>query len=83
MLDTLIAIDVELMRFLNYSIANPVFDLIMPVITSEYFVRSVLVAGLLLALWKGGRYGRITVVLALLTVLLVVIVAVVIWLFVI
>jgi membrane-associated phospholipid phosphatase len=70
MIESMISIDIELMRLLNHAIANPVFDVVMPIITHEYFVRSILVIGVLLAAWKGGRYGRITALLAVLTVIL-------------
>jgi undecaprenyl-diphosphatase len=70
MLEAIINIDIELMRFINVTLANPVCDAVMPVITSEYFLRPLLVLALLLTIWKGGRYGRITAILAILTVIL-------------
>ncbi len=69
-METLISLDIEMMRFLNLTLANPVFDFIMPIITSEIFVRSILVLAFIIAFWKGGRYGRITALLAALTVVL-------------
>ena len=60
-LDFLINIDITLLRFFNTTLANPVFDLIMPVITSINFWRyPVLLALAGIALF-GGRYGLVTV----------------------
>lgn len=70
MLEFLVNIDTALMRFLNLVIANPVFDLIMPVITHEWFVRIFFLTFALLAAIFGGKYGRITFLLLILTVVL-------------
>jgi len=70
MLETIMNIDTELMRFLNVSLSNGLFDFVMPIVTSEYFVRSTLILGVIIMAWKGGRYGRITALLAVLTVIL-------------
>jgi len=60
MLETLIEIDTRLLYFFHIVLKNPVTDLVMPVITSEWFVRALfLIAALLIAVF-GGRYGRIT-----------------------
>lgn len=69
-MDALISLDIQMMRFLNLTLSNSVFDAIMPIITSELFVRSILVVAVVIALWKGGRYGRITVLLAVLAVVM-------------
>jgi undecaprenyl-diphosphatase len=69
-MDALILFDIQMMRFLNLTLSNPVFDAIMPIITSELFVRSILVVAVVMALWKGGKYGRITALLAVLTVVM-------------
>ncbi len=39
MIETLAAIDRELFLFLNATLANPVTDMIMPVITSDHLLR--------------------------------------------
>ena len=70
MLDILQNIDIRLMQFFNLSLANPVFDIIMPVITHEYFVRIFLLTFALIALIFGGKYGRITFLLLIITVIL-------------
>lgn len=70
MLEFLINIDTALMRFLNLTIANPVFDMIMPVITHEWFVRIFFLTFALLAAIFGGKYGLITFVLLVLAVIL-------------
>ncbi len=69
MLEWLIQIDTQLMYFFNVSLANPVFDFIMPIITHEWFVRSFLLSLALIALIFGGKYGRVTFVLLILAVI--------------
>ena len=58
------------MHFLNVAMSNRVFDIVMPIVTDEYFVRPILILGILLVSWRGGKYGRITAFLAILTVIL-------------
>ena len=70
MLEFLIALDVKLMYFFNVSLANPVTNFIMPIITHEWFVRIFLLSCALAALIFGGKYGRITFVILILTVIL-------------
>lgn len=70
MIDWLVNIDIEVMRFMNVTLSNPVFDVVMPIVTSEIFVRSILVLAVLIMIWKGGKYGRITALLAVLVVIL-------------
>lgn len=70
MIDWLIGIDIEVMRFLNVTLANPVFDFVMPIVTSEIFVRSILGLTVVIIAWRGGKYGRITALLAVLVVIL-------------
>ncbi len=63
MMDWLLSIDTDLFRFINHSLVNPVFDWIMPRMAGHpLFLPVVLLAGFLL-LWKGGRRGRIFVLL--------------------
>jgi undecaprenyl-diphosphatase len=68
MLDWLNQIDTTLFIFFNVSLANPVFDFIMPVLTCDqtwYPLWVILFIGLL---WKGGSRGRWFVLLAILAV---------------
>ncbi len=62
------AIDTALFRFVNQSLANPAFDWLMPKLAGHaLFLPAVIVAGALL-LWKGGRRGRLFVLLLALTI---------------
>jgi len=70
MLEFMLNIDHALMRFFNNSLANPAFDLIMPVITDDWFVRIFFVTFALLAAVFGGKYGRVTFLLLILAVIL-------------
>lgn len=70
MIETLIGIDIEVMRFMNVALSNRLFDVIMPIVTAEWFVRPILVIGIVVAAWRGGKYGRITAVLAVFTIVL-------------
>lgn len=63
MIDALLRIDASVFFFINKSMANPVFDWLMPFITRQenwYPVFLLIIVGLL---WKGGRQGRIVVLL--------------------
>ena len=62
MFEALRSLDTMLFRFLNQTVSNPVFDIIMPLITD--WNRSFYGLGLFavlwsLLMWKGGRKGRI------------------------
>ena len=51
--------DTALFRFINTTLANPVFDQVMPFASgNKFFAPAVVVAAGLLA-WKGGRRGRL------------------------
>ena len=63
-------IDTAVFYFINVSLANPFFDWFMPFITEKthwFPVWGVLIIGLL---WKGGKKGRITVLLVIPLILL-------------
>jgi undecaprenyl-diphosphatase len=63
MIDFVQKIDLMLFRFLNESIANPVFDLIMPFLTEEdNFIIPILLVWLSLIIF-GGKRGRLAAVL--------------------
>ena len=63
MLDFLINIDIALLKFLNTSLSNRLFDAVMPVITSIDFWRLPLIFTLAGIALLGGRYGLVTVIL--------------------
>ncbi len=68
MLEFLIHIDTVLFRFLNESLANPVFDVIMPFLTNEEnFIIPIVIAWLSLILFGGKRGRSAAVVLILAT----------------
>lgn len=62
MVEFLYGLDVSIFHFLNSSIANPVFDVVMPFITDlnkTTFGLGLYGIAWLLLMWKGGRKGRI------------------------
>lgn len=60
-METLLSIDLQIFRFCNEMIANPILDFLMPLITKEKHLVPVYIVGMILLLWKGGRTGRIVV----------------------
>ena len=67
MIDKIVETDKQMMVFLNKTISNPIFDFIMPIITNQNFL---VFSGLLLIgylAYYGGKRGRITIVLLLIT----------------
>ncbi len=64
MFDYFIAVDIAFLKFLNITVANPVFDAVMPVITTMDFWRYPILVSLLGMVVFGGRYGLLTVVIA-------------------
>ena len=59
MINKIIDIDKSLMIFLNKNISNPVFDLIMPVITSKDFLTVIGVILIFYLLFFDGKRGKI------------------------
>jgi membrane-associated phospholipid phosphatase len=56
-------LDVELFRFVNHTLINPVFDVVMPLASSNAFFAPLLpVAGVLLV-WKGRARGTVCVLM--------------------
>ena len=56
-------LDVELFRFVNHTLINPVFDVVMPLANSNaFFAPFLLVAGVLLV-WKGRARGTVCVLM--------------------
>src|ERR1039458_7702550 len=60
------ALDMSLFLFVNQSLANPVFDWLMPVLSGNAFFIPVLILLVVGLLWKGGTRMRLCVLLLLL-----------------
>lgn len=63
------SIDLSLFNFLNQDLSNPVFDVIMPWVTGRNFAIPMIFLCAFLALWLGGKRGRLCVVMVVLAVL--------------
>jgi undecaprenyl-diphosphatase len=64
-------LDVMLFFFVNHTLGNPVFDLIMPVLTDLNKIRSVqalVILGIAAAMIKGGRRARLVCILLIVTI---------------
>lgn len=61
MFESLVQIDVCAFNFINQSLANPVSDFLMPIITDRWFLRGVLLLIAVAMLIWGKREGRIGV----------------------
>jgi len=62
MINTIVEIDKNLMVFLNKTLSNPIFDILMPIITNQKFLT---IIGVILILYLGfysGRRGKITLI---------------------
>ena len=73
MIEYLYSIDVALFFFINHTLANPVFDWFMPFLTDLNKNRIALgIGGIWIGyvLWKGGRTGRITIGILMVTIIL-------------
>ena len=63
MIDFLFSIDKAVFIFFNQSLANPITDAVMPVLTDlnqTWWGLTLFIIGWILLMWKGGRKGRIT-----------------------
>ena len=58
MLETLNAIDTSIFLFLNSTLANPITDFVMPIITSDMLLRIAYAITVALLLWKGNTRLR-------------------------
>jgi hypothetical protein len=63
MLENLISLDKTLFRFFNSTTANPLFDLIMPIITDQDIWAIPIKCLIIYLSLKGGRRGQITSVI--------------------
>jgi undecaprenyl-diphosphatase len=70
MLDSIVTLDTALFRFVNHDLANPVFDVVMPIITNVTYLFLPYLVLLVMLCWKGGARGRWCVALILLGVAL-------------
>ncbi len=59
------SLDVAVLRFINGTLSNPLFDTLMPFVSGNAFFVPILALVVLALLWKGGIRGRIFVLLAL------------------
>ncbi len=58
MLELLNSIDQSLFLFINKSLANPVTDFLMPILTSDNLLRVLYGAAMVILLWKGDKKLR-------------------------
>ena len=73
MVEFLYSIDVAVFFFLNHTIANPILDLVMPFLTDLNKQKPVLlliIVWIVLVLWKGGRTGRTTIAVLIVTIII-------------
>jgi len=70
MIEALQNIDQALFLFINVKLANPVTDLIMPLVTSDNMLRVLYIVAIVLLLWKGDRKLRWMVLASALVLLL-------------
>lgn len=57
------SLDLSLFRFINLKLSNPVFDAIMPQFAGNRWFFPLLVAIAVALLWKGGRRGRLFILM--------------------
>jgi undecaprenyl-diphosphatase len=73
MIEFLASVDIAIFFFINHTLSNPVFDWVMPVITDLNHIliaRIVIVAWIILVLWKGGVKGRIAIGILIITIII-------------
>ncbi|MBC8346830.1 MAG: phosphatase PAP2 family protein [Candidatus Marinimicrobia bacterium] len=68
MIESLIRIDKAIFRFFNTTISNPLLDWIMPIITNQNIWAGPIILIILYLLVKGGRRGRITAAIIIISV---------------
>jgi 4-amino-4-deoxy-L-arabinose transferase-like glycosyltransferase/membrane-associated phospholipid phosphatase len=62
-MDSLLAIDVGLFRFVNEALINPVFDVVMPFVSGNALFNPALIVLGTLLIWRGGRRGLLCVLM--------------------
>lgn len=67
MLEYLTQLDRTVFVFINTTIANPVTDLLMPIVTDDWLLRALYAVAILTILWKGDRRLRWMVLFSILT----------------
>jgi undecaprenyl-diphosphatase len=70
MLEFLASLDRSLFLYINVHLANPVTDLVMPVVTSDLLLRILFVVAFMLMMWKGDRRLRWLALFSLVTLVL-------------
>ena len=55
MLEFLLTLDRQIFYFVNVGCANPITDLIMPAITSDWVLRIAYAVTMIVLMWKGNR----------------------------
>lgn len=70
MLESLIQIDEAVFFFINATLANPVTDAVMPIVTNDWILRAFYTVAMILLLWKGDARVRWMVLFSALTLLL-------------
>jgi len=68
MLELLNSVDTQLFIFFNITLANPIFDVIMPFLTNKYTWVPVWLTAIALLFWKGGKEGKWIVLLLIISV---------------
>ena len=68
MLEVLNSIDTQLFLFFNVTIANPLFDVLMPFITNKYVWLPIWIVLIIGLLWKGGKKARWALLIAIIAV---------------
>ena len=58
MLESMVELDRALFMLINVKLANPVTDFVMPLVTSDFLLRSCYAAAMVLLLWKGDARLR-------------------------
>lgn len=58
MIEFLDTVDAAVFVFINSGLANPITDLIMPIVTNDWLLRALYGLAMLLLLWKGDRRQR-------------------------
>ncbi|MFM8357333.1 MAG: hypothetical protein ACKOET_02135, partial [Verrucomicrobiota bacterium] len=62
-MDGLLQLDLTVFRWLNQSLVNPALDLLMPFISGNRYFVPLLFLGAALLWWRGGRRGRVALVM--------------------